>query len=192
MTDSLKANRESITIGSTTIDGFMLPDGSYRMSITQAAQSVGLKVQNASDFLRSKALKSLLGEGYTPQTSQVEIESEAQSRGQSRIIGLPLEVVVAYWHWQSFRGNRAALALCLALSTESLERRFDNVFRIIRSEAEYNDRLTQRIQQLETDLEQLGETYSEPDMLQEHINRLEEQIKQLGGEPWQLPGNDEK
>lgn len=34
---------------------------------TQAAQCVGLKVQNISDFLRSKAFKSRAGKGYTPQ-----------------------------------------------------------------------------------------------------------------------------
>jgi len=36
-------------------------------SPTQAAECVGLKVQNVSDFLHSKAVKALAGEGYTPQ-----------------------------------------------------------------------------------------------------------------------------
>ncbi len=99
MTDSnetVKATRATVMIGSIAVEGFMLPDGSYRMSQTQAAETVGLKVQNVSDFLRSKALKSLMGEGYTPQIFEIDPESE-QSRGQSRIRALPLEVVSAYW-----------------------------------------------------------------------------------------------
>jgi len=41
-------------------------------SPTQAAECVGLKVQNVSDFLRSKAFKALSGEGYTHQISEIE------------------------------------------------------------------------------------------------------------------------
>ncbi len=39
------------------------PMGFFRVD----AEWVGLGVQNASDFLRSKAIKRLLGESYTPQ-----------------------------------------------------------------------------------------------------------------------------
>ena len=55
------------TIGSIQVDGFMLPDGSYRMSLSQAAEMVELSARNAFDFLRSKAFKSRAGKGYTPQ-----------------------------------------------------------------------------------------------------------------------------
>ena len=88
----------------------MLPDGSYRMSQTQAAECVGLKVQNVSDFLRSKAFKALAGEGYTSQISEIEPTGE-QLRGQARINALPLAVVRKYWLWQAHRGNKQALAL---------------------------------------------------------------------------------
>lgn len=37
MTESVRAVRASVQIGSLTVDGFMLPDGSYRMSQTQAS-----------------------------------------------------------------------------------------------------------------------------------------------------------
>lgn len=47
---SVRAVRALVQIGSIAVDGFMLPDGSYRMSQTQAAECVGLKVQNVSDF----------------------------------------------------------------------------------------------------------------------------------------------
>jgi hypothetical protein len=35
------------------------------MSQTKVAEAAGLSRRNVSDFLRSNALKSLLGEGYT-------------------------------------------------------------------------------------------------------------------------------
>ena len=66
MTESIRATRALVQIGSQQIDGFMLPDGSYRMSQTQAAECVGKPEINAGRFLTSKAIKALLGEGYTP------------------------------------------------------------------------------------------------------------------------------
>jgi hypothetical protein len=181
-----KATRTMIPIASLQVEGFMLPDGSYVMSQTQAAAIVGLGVQNASDFLRSKALKSLLGEGYTAQTSEIEPDSD-QGRGGGRIVALPLEIVGAYWTWQSHRGNKKALALTIALITETLERRFDAAFQVDRTETERNDRLTQRLQTLERDLAALGDAYAWPDLQRDHIAALEAQIKALGAEPWQPP-----
>jgi excinuclease UvrABC helicase subunit UvrB len=158
MTESTKATRATVTIGNLAIDGFMLPDGGYRMSQTQAAEAVGLKVQNVSDFLRSKALKSLMGEGYTPQISEIEPD-ESQGRGGSRINAVPIEIVTKYWLWQLFRGNKKALALVDALTTETIERRFDAAFGVSRTEQERDDRLTSRIQQLEKDLTTLGDAF---------------------------------
>ncbi|MBE9119124.1 hypothetical protein IQ249_25030 [Lusitaniella coriacea LEGE 07157] len=83
MTDPIKVQRATVTIGSIEVDGFQLPDGSYRMSVTQAAETIGLGVQNASDFSRSKAIKPLLGEGYTPQTCQLPI-SERENANHFR------------------------------------------------------------------------------------------------------------
>ena len=66
VTESIRATRADVQIGSLKIDGFMLPDGSYRMSLPQAAECVGKPEINARRFLTSKAIKALLGEGYTP------------------------------------------------------------------------------------------------------------------------------
>lgn len=186
MASSDKAKRASILIGTLDVEGFQMPDGSYRMSIASTAEAVGLARRNAFEFLQSKAIKSLLGEGYTGSIFEIEVESEAsQLRGQTRISALPLDVVNAYWHWQSHRGNKQALKLCMALSLESLERRYDAAFSVQRSELEYNTRLHDRVSREEFDA--LAEAYAEPDLLQEHINRLEQQIRDMGGEPWQLP-----
>jgi hypothetical protein len=184
-----KAKRATVLIGDLEVDGFQMPDGSYRMSQAGTAEAVGLGRQNVSDFLRSKAIKGLLGEGYTGQISQVEVESADQARGQTRINALPIEAVNAYWHWQSHRGNKRALALCMALSAETLERRFDAAFAIERSETERNTLLAQRLQ---ADLQELGDAYAEPDLLREQVVRLEQQLRDNGIEPWQSPQLEEE
>lgn len=184
MTDATRATRTTVTIGSIQVDGFMLPDGSYRMSQTQAAQCVGLKVQNISDFLRSKAFKSLAGEGYTPQISEI-VPNDDQQRGQSRINALPLEIVRKYWLWQAFRGNKQALALVDALMAETLERRFDAAFGIERTESERNDRLSRRIQQLEDDLSRLGESYALDDAVRGERDYFERLLRENGIDPWE-------
>jgi hypothetical protein len=96
---SVRATRAIVQIGSLTVDGFMLPDGSYRMSQTQVAEAAGWVWRNISDFLRSNALKSLLGEGYTStifEREEIEIESDLGSRGQSRFLSVPPEIASAY------------------------------------------------------------------------------------------------
>lgn len=186
-----RARRTAVQIGDLEIEGFQMPDGSYRMSQASAAAAVNLTRQNASDFLRSKAIKRLLGEGYTGQIFEIEVESGEQIRGQTRINALSLEVVNAYWHWQSHRGNKTALALCMALSIESIERRFDAAFGVERTESERNALLSKRLQQTEADLERLGDAYAEPDILREQVARLEQQLRDNGIEPWKMPELDE-
>lgn len=103
-----------------------LPDSSYRMRLTQAAESVGLGVQNVSVFTL-KSLQSFNCDSYTPQIFEIELD-EDQGRGGSRIRSLPLQVVTLHWVWQYYRGNKAAVALVVALATEALERHFDSAF----------------------------------------------------------------
>jgi hypothetical protein len=102
---------------------------------------------------------------------------------------MPLEVVSAYWLWQSHRGNKKALALCVALLTETLERRFDNAFGISRSEDDWNQRLSDRIvAQLENDL---STVMAEADAAIDRERLLERQLRELGVEPWALPNAEE-
>jgi hypothetical protein len=59
MSESVRAVRAGVQIGSLTVDGFMLPDGSYRMSQAQVAECVGLSGRNASFFFQSYSLSAL-------------------------------------------------------------------------------------------------------------------------------------
>ena len=191
MTESIRAARASVQIGSQQIDGFMLPDGSYRMSQAQVAQAVDKPPVNALRFLGSKAIKGLLGEGYTDYTpEQIEIESEEGKRGQSRFNALPLEVATAYWVNQCFQGNKQALALVMALATETLERRFDNAFGVSRTETERNERLSQRNQQFERALAELGEGFALDDQIKQERDYFERLLRENGIDPWGLPENE--
>jgi hypothetical protein len=82
---------------------------------------------------------------------EIEIESEPSRRRQSRFLSVPPEIASAYWLWQAHRDNKAALALCMGLITESLERRFDEVFGVTRTRKR-NKILSQRVQELEQDV----------------------------------------
>ena len=186
MSEAVTATRAQIPIGDMTVDGFMLPDGSYRMSLSQVSELVGLRARNAFDFLQTKALKRLLGEDYTVSVFKVEISSEGQTRGQSRFDALPLEVVSAYWLWQSHRGNKQALGLCMALIIESLERRFDNAFGVERSEDERNQRTSERIQSLEKDLARLGEAYAVEDDIRRERDLFEQLLRENNIDPYDL------
>lgn len=210
MTESTKATRATVQIGSLTVDGFMLPDGSYRMSLTQTAESVGKQARSTFDFLRSKALKRLLGEAggtfdflsedtvtalsadtYTVEQFLVDIGDEG-SQGQTRIRGVPLEIVILYWHWESFRGNKQAFFLVTGLATETLERRFDSAFGVTRKETEWNERLIQRNQQLEKALVQLGEGFAIEDDIRRERDYFERLLLEHGIDPWALPHNGDQ
>ncbi|NEO86461.1 MAG: hypothetical protein F6J87_19705 [Spirulina sp. SIO3F2] len=182
-----KAKRTQIQLGDHILDGFMLPDGSYRLSLKQAAEMIGLKTQNASDFLRSKAIERLLGKESTDQKNLVEIDSGDQATGGSRIRALSLGAVSAYWLWQTYRGNKQALALCMALITESLERRFDKAFGIERSEFERNERLQSQLNEMWEVLKDVGEELAVGDDIRRERDYFGELLKQNGIDPYKLP-----
>ncbi len=181
MSESIKATRATVAIGVLTVDAFMLPDGSYRMSQTQTAEAVGKDEINARRFLTSKSINAIRGMGYTPDS----IES-----GQTRFNALPLDVITAYWLYQSSQGNNQALALVWALLSESLERRFDDVFGVVRTEQERNDTTTARIKALEKDLASLGEGFAINDDICRERDYFESLLKQNGIEPYGLPSGD--
>jgi hypothetical protein len=203
MSESIKATRAIIAIGSLSVEAFMLPDGSYRMSLSQAAECIGKPARGTFDFLQSKAFKRLLGEvqgtfdflpsnfpdDYKPENFTVEI-GDGSSQGQTRIRGLPLELVALYWAWESFRGNRLALMMTVTLTTESLERRFDNAFGITRTDQERNARLSQINQQLEKALAVLGEGFALDDDVRRERDYFESVLKQNGIDPYSLPSSD--
>ena len=88
------AKRSTVKIGALEVEGFMLPDGSYRMAQNQAASAIREDPVYALRFLRSKDSKSLLGEGFTDyKPESIELQTHTGKRGQSCVHALPLEKV---------------------------------------------------------------------------------------------------
>jgi hypothetical protein len=209
MSESIKATRAVVAIGDLTVDAFMLPDGSYRMSLSQAANCIGKEAQGISNFLRSKALKRLLEKTlgtsnflpesltspildntYNPDLFAVDISDDASSKGQTRIRGLHLEIVGLYWQWECLQGNKQAFALTTALTLESLERRFDGAFGVVYSEQTRNTTTTARIKALEKDLANLSEGFAIDDDIRRELNELKIWLRDHGIEPYRLPSSD--
>jgi hypothetical protein len=78
----------------------------------------------------------------------------------------------------------------MALATETLERRFDTAFGVTRTEQERDERLQERIQQLETDLSCLGEAFAIDDQIRSERDYLESLLLQQGINPWALPNEE--
>ncbi|MBE9111817.1 hypothetical protein IQ273_20630 [Nodosilinea sp. LEGE 07298] len=72
-----KAHRAMVEVRPLSVDGFQMPDGSYRMSQAQTAEYIGKTPQNTSNSLRSKALKAL-------QEKEARIKVLRQSRSNLR------------------------------------------------------------------------------------------------------------
>lgn len=183
-----KAKRTQIQLGDRTLEGFMLPDSSYRLSQTQAAEMVGLTERNTRDFLRGKAIKALLGEDLIPaKIEQITIETEGAYRGNPNINALPLNVVSVYWLYQAIRGNKQAVPLCVALMTESLERRFDEAFGVERSESERNQQLQSQIDEMWQVFQNVGEGLALQDDAARERDFLLEEFRRIGHDPYGLP-----
>ena len=88
------------------------------------------------------------------------------------------------------QGNKQAFALATALTLESLERRFDNAFGVVRTEQERNDATTARIKSLENDLAKLGEGFAIDDDVRRERDYFESLLKDNGINPYGLPSGD--
>jgi len=78
----------------------------------------------------------------------------------------------------------------MALGTETLERRFDRAFGVTRSEDDWDKRLSDRIvEQLESEL---GTAFAEVDSAITREKLLEQQLRELGVEPWALPQDEDE
>ena len=101
-----------------------------------------------------------------------------------------MDVVTAYWLYQSSQSNKQALALVWALLSESLECRFDNAFGVVCTEQERNDTTTARINALESDLANLGDGFEIDDEIRRERDYFESLLQQNGIDPYGLASSD--
>lgn len=109
----------NIKIGPFTIEGSILPDGSYRMSLGDIAHAIGKTSYDALEFFNK--------------------QSEDVSSG------VCLEAATSFWLWSISQGDPKALVICQALAIEPLERQLDSVFGIKRDESNRQSRFSKRL-----------------------------------------------
>ncbi|BAY79065.1 hypothetical protein NIES25_55470 (plasmid) [Nostoc linckia NIES-25] len=118
-------------------------DGNYFLSQSQVAEAVGKSEVYTRQFLQSEQAKALLGEGYTPEKTEIEKDNPGH-RGRSRINIIPIQLAALFWMVQAHKGNAKAQALNYACTVEALERRCDKAFGEVKSEDKRNLLLAER------------------------------------------------
>lgn len=182
-TQTYKARRCSITIGSIPLTIFQLPDGSYRLSQSEVSGVIAKPARSMFSFLRSKQLKSILDSGFEPSLS---LEKVAVEGSQKPIVPITIEMALLYWYKWAQQGNQKALALVIALAKCSLYEVADKALGVNRSSqdkerlvaADLSDEGVARLEAMQQDLDQqLGNLPQETQALQEL--KLKIQLAQL-------------
>lgn len=139
MNSTVKATRTVIQLGNKEIEGFQLPCGKYKLSQSSTTLAVGKPPKRMVELTRSEAGQSLLTLGFE-KGLKVAVENSKP------VTLVTLEVAFQFWVLELSIGNLDALALVSACGIESIERRLDTAFGVIRSEQERNERF--KIRQL--------------------------------------------
>jgi hypothetical protein len=131
-----------IDLGFATIQGLMLPDGTYAISVPEIAKLFSLESSHAARDIKNLVKKSAF---FNPipgqdQENQVDFDysnfiSQTQIEGQRHKINvIYLEYFPLVVHELHKKGNKLARAFADALFLEGLERRFDKVFKVNKTE----------------------------------------------------------
>ncbi|SKB14775.1 conserved hypothetical protein [Planktothrix sp. PCC 11201] len=123
-----------ITIGGIPMPISMMPNGEYRWSMRQASKAVGFNEGWLSETLRAKgnALHRLKGYGF-----KGDYESQ-QEQGFIESYLISTEDFMAVIMYAVLVGERRpAISLMAAAMQETLERRADHAFGVVRDEDEY-------------------------------------------------------
>ncbi|MEH2450608.1 hypothetical protein [Nostoc sp.] len=131
-----KAKRELIQITGIEVEVFQLPDRSYTMSQTQAAQAVGKSESSVRRFLAQKNSKGNDSKGF--QFAEISVEKDWEGQGNNQTVkAIPIDIVFKFWVSQIRKGNAKAEALVSACGEETLHRRCDTAFGQVKSEQQY-------------------------------------------------------
>ena len=137
---SIKAERATIDIGGIPLNAYMLPGGEYRLAGRNVTDAIEKHDSSLREIMGVKSLKAL------PHADSSL--SEVRAETGEKFIPVAIEDAVAYWAIMASKGNAKALAIVVALATESLERRADRAFNIKRTEQERDERLKLRINRI--------------------------------------------
>jgi hypothetical protein len=93
---SQKAVGVKINLGSIEINGYMLPDGSYRLSKGQSCDIVGLDRKRLSQLQEKNSLKAIIGAGSS--LSQKELTKYNVAGQNAKVDLIPIEMALIIWN----------------------------------------------------------------------------------------------
>lgn len=150
---TVKAVRAVDSIAGIEVEGFRLASGEYAMSQSQVADVVEMNRMSMSRFLSKKETQASLGEGFRCNKLSVD--------GNNKPINVvPIDVALMFWGEQAANGNSKALALVLACAKETLERRFDRMFNVTKSEQQYEQQTTDWLEKWQQTRQYLSEMHN--------------------------------
>lgn len=110
------------------VEGYLMPDGEYRVGITSASKVLGYAenwLYRVLDRSSGKTLKTLQGYGFSQKIQEVVSETVKGDRGADTISLDDLNRLIVY---AVSKGKKAALALQLSLTKLSLTDFFRDAF----------------------------------------------------------------
>lgn len=138
MSDVVKAKIASILLGKETILVLQMPDGSYCLSRTNVAKSVGKTRQSIANFLNGSSPEALPYKNFKPLKVKVERKRALED-------AIPISLATAYWRYLDKKNVVEASALVDACMFESIERRADKAFGVNQTEEERNEKFAVRV-----------------------------------------------
>ncbi len=123
-----KAVRAEIKLGEIPLRVYMLANGTYKLAGRNVTDAIGMRMGSLTEKMGVKTLKAL------PHMDKSLTGIKAET-GES-FIPIALEDAATYWGIMARDGNEKALAILVASTTESIERRADAVFNVQRQEEE--------------------------------------------------------
>ena len=144
-----------------SLEGYMMPDGSYRLNPTSLARAIGKHDKAFRQFLEGKSPQAQSCQRF----SFRQIESIAVVGGNPHIKPIPLYVAAAFLRYWDKRGNAQASAIVEALTTGHLITLFDDAFGVRRTASERQEFMlaslsvggVEATQQVDTRIRQLEE-----------------------------------
>jgi hypothetical protein len=134
MSNQTKAIVAEVKIGTVSIEGLMLPDGTFAVGVSQLSELNLVPHKNSS-----RDLKAILGNGFQFLTASSELNPK-----KVNILTLPqVEMVITQL---AFKGNQVAQSLMLALIGLSLQQLFCDSFGMRFESQDRQDWLTTRQQ----------------------------------------------
>ncbi|MEH1784600.1 MAG: hypothetical protein V7L23_03080 [Nostoc sp.] len=131
-----KAKRAIITVAGIDVEVFQLPTSEYRMSQSQAAKIVKKPRNSLLRFLAIRSRESFTDKRY--ECYEIPIEKDWKGRGNRQSVeSISLDVAYEYVVLELQKHNPDALPFVIACGQETLHRRCDTAFEVVKTEAQY-------------------------------------------------------